>query len=65
MSKDKKKDPGTKIYMSIMLLAGIVCGGIVGVLLACVEGQGIEFWVGMVALLLGVYGAMLIQVIVH
>ena len=65
MSKDKKKDPGTKIYMSIMLLAGIVCGGIVGVLLACVEDQGIEFWVGMVALLLGVYGAMLIQVIVH
>ena len=67
MSKDKtkKKDTGSKIYMSIMLLAGIVCGGMTGALLAHVEDQGVEFWAGMVALFLGIYGAMLIQIIVH
>lgn len=51
--------------MSIMLLAGIVCGGIAGVLLARVEDQGLEFWQGMVAMILAIYGAMLIQIIVH
>lgn len=67
MKKDKvkKKDSGSKIYMSIMLLAGIVCGGIAGVLLARVEDQGLEFWQGMVAMILAIYGAMLIQIIVH
>lgn len=67
MKKDKvkKKDSGSKIYMSIMLLAGIVCGGVAGVLLARVEDQGLEFWQGMVAMILAIYGAMLIQIIVH
>ena len=63
--KSKKKNAGSMIYVSIMLLAGILCGGMAGVLLARAEEQGVEFWVGMVALLLGVYGAMLIQIIVH
>ena len=67
MKKDKakKKDSGSKIYMSIMLLAGIVCGGVAGVLLARVEDQGLEFWQGMVAMILAIYGAMLVQIIVH
>ena len=63
--KSKKKNAGSMIYVSIMLLAGILCGGMAGVLLARAEEQGVEFWVGMVALLLGVYDAMLIQIIVH
>ena len=65
MSKDKKKDPGTKIYMSIMLLAGILCGGMAGFLLARAEEQGLEFWPGMLVMVLSVYGAILLQVIVH
>ena len=67
MSKDKKKkkDPGTKIYMSIMLLAGVVCGGMAGVLLARAEDQGLEFWPGMLVMVISVYGVILIQVIVH
>lgn len=63
--KDKKKNSGQKIYMSIMLLAGIVCGGMAGVLLARVEDQGIKFWQGMLVMVLAVYGAMLLQIIVH
>lgn len=62
---DKKKNSGQKIYMSIMLLAGIVCGGMAGVLLARVEDQGIKFWQGMLVMVLAVYGAMLLQIIVH
>lgn len=65
MKKNKKKDTGSTIYISIMLLAGIVCGGMTGVLLARAEDQGIEFGVGMLALVLGIYGAILIQIIVH
>lgn len=61
----KKKNAGQTIYVSIMLLAGIVCGGFAGALLARAEDQGVEFWQGMVALLLGIYGAMLVQIIVH
>lgn len=64
-NKAKKKDSGSKIYMSIMLLAGIVCGGVAGALLARVEEQGLEFWEGMLAMVLAIYGAMLIQIIVH
>lgn len=64
-NKAKKKDSGTKIYMSIMLMAGIVCGGVAGALLARVEEQGLEFWEGMLAMVLAIYGAMLIQIIVH
>lgn len=64
-NKNKKKNSGQIIYMSIMLLAGLVCGGMTGALLARVEDQGVEFWTGMVALFLGIYGAMLIQIIVH
>lgn len=61
----KKKNSGQVIYMSIMLLAGLVCGGTAGVFLAHVEDQGLEFWQGMVAMVLAVYAAMLIQIIVH
>ena len=64
-NKNKKKNSGQIIYMSIMLLAGLVCGGMTGALLAHVEDQGVEFWAGMVVLFLGIYGAMLIQIIVH
>lgn len=63
--KDKRKNSGQKIYMSIMLLAGMVCGGFAGVLLARVEDQGIAFWQGMLVLVFAVYGAMLLQIIVH
>ena len=64
-NKAKKKDKGSKIYMSIMLLAGMVCGGFAGVLLARVEDQGIAFWQGMLVMVFAVYGAMLLQIIIH
>ena len=64
-NKNKKKNSGQIIYMSIMLLAGLVCGGMAGALLARVEDQGLQFWQGMVAMILAIYGAMLIQIIVH
>lgn len=63
--KNKKKNLGQIIYTIIMLLAGLFCGGMAGVILAHAEEQGVEFWAGMVALFLGIYGAMLIQIIVH
>lgn len=63
--KNKKKNLGQIIYTIIMLLAGFLCGGMAGALLARAEEQGVEFWVGMIALFLGIYGAMLIQTIVH
>ncbi len=63
--KNKKKNLGQIIYTIIMLLAGLLCGGMAGAVLARAEEQGVEFWVGMVALFLGIYGAMLIQIIVH
>lgn len=63
--KNKKKNLGQIIYTIIMLLAGLLCGGMAGVILAHAEEQGVEFWAGMVALFLGIYGAMLIQIIVH
>ena len=63
--KEDKKKSGKTIYMSIMLLAGIVCGATAGIILARVEEQGIEFWPGMLVMVFSVYGAILIQVIVH
>lgn len=63
--KNKKMDTGTLISMGIMLLAGVVCGGLVGVLLARAEEQGIESWVVLLTLVFGIYGAMFIQIIVH
>lgn len=63
--KEKKKNSGQKIYMSIMLLAGMVCGGFAGALLARVEDQGIAFWQGMLVMVFAVYGAMLLQIIIH
>jgi len=62
---NKKADAGTKISMSIMLLAGIVCGLAGGLLMARAEEQGLQSWVAMLALLFGLYGGMLIQIIVH
>ena len=61
----KKKEKGQVIYVSIMLLAGVVCGAMAGAMLAHVEDQGVAFWEGMIAVVLAVYGAMLIQIIVH
>ena len=62
---NKKADAGTKISMSIMLLAGIVCGLAGGLLMARAEEQGLQSWVAMLALLFGLYGGMLIRIIVH
>ena len=64
-NKNDKKKSGQTIYMSIMLLAGIVCGATAGIILARVEKQGLEFWPGILVMLLAVYAAILIQVIVH
>lgn len=64
-NKAKKKDKGSKIYISIMLLAGIVCGFVVGAVMNHMEEQGIEPWVGTIAMILAIYGAMLVQIIVH
>lgn len=63
--KSKKKDTGSKISISIMLLAGVVCGAAAGVILAHAEDHGLEFWPGMITMLLAMYAAMLIQIIVH
>lgn len=63
--KSKKKDSGAIIFVSIMLLAGIVCGIAGGMLMARAKEQGLEKWVAMLALVFGLYGGMLIQTIVH
>ena len=63
--KSKKKDNGSKIHMSIMLLAGVVCGAAAGVILAHAEDHGLEFWPGMITMLLAMYAAMLIHIVVH
>ena len=63
--KSKKKDKGSIISMSIMFLAGIICGGAAGVVLAHAEDHGLEFWPGMITMLLAMYAAMLIHIIVH
>ena len=65
IEKNKKNNSGQIISVSIMLLAGMICGGLVGVLLARAEDQGVESWVVMLALVFGIYGAMFIQIIVH
>lgn len=61
----KKKNAGQTIYVSIMLLAGSICGGFAGALLARAEDQGVEFWQGILVMVLGLSAAMLVQVIVH
>lgn len=61
----KKSNIGQKISGIIILAAAGVCGGLAGLLLAHAEEQGLDFWVGMLAMVLAVYGAMLIQTIVH
>ncbi|MBQ2705400.1 MAG: hypothetical protein IJE49_00050 [Agathobacter sp.] len=61
----KKNNIGQKISGIIILAAAGVCGGLAGLLLARAEEQGLDFWVGMLAMVLAVYGAMLIQTIVH
>ena len=61
----KKNNIGQKISGIIILVAAGVCGGIAGLLLARAEDQGLDFWVGMLAMVIAVYGAMLIQTIVH
>lgn len=61
----KKSNIGQKISGIIILAAAGVCGGLAGLLLARAEEQGLDFWVGMLAMVLAVYGAMLIQTIVH
>lgn len=64
-SKSKKKNLGQIVYMSIMLLAGMMCGIVTGILLDRAEEQGIGFGKCMLAMVIGVYGAMLIHIIVH
>jgi len=61
----KKSNIGQKISGIIILVAAGVCGGLAGLLLARAEDQGLDFWVGMLAMVLAVFGAMLIQTIVH
>ena len=63
--KSKKNNIGQKISGIIILVAAGVCGGLAGLLLARAEDQGLDFWVGMLVMVLAVYGAMLIQTIVH
>ena len=64
MSK-QKKNLGQIIYMIIMLLAGMSCGIAAGAFLSHAEERGVDFLDCMLALVVGIYGAMLIQIIVH
>ena len=47
------------------IIAIVLVAFIAGVLMNLMEEQGIEPWIGMVAMLLAIYGAMLIHIIVH
>ncbi len=68
MSNNKKKDNkfGQIVFMIIMLMAGMACGGLVGKILGEIVKSGEKgFFEGLVVLLLAMYLAMFLQIVVH
>ncbi|MBQ8518802.1 MAG: hypothetical protein IJ455_04235 [Agathobacter sp.] len=64
-SKKQKKNLGQIIFIIFMLLAGMVCGVVVGEFISSAEEHGKATWEYLLLLVVAIYVAMFIQIVVH
>ena len=62
---NKKIDIGSILFIVIMMAAGMICGVMVGAYFekAAIDGKG--FWITMAWLIIGIYAALLLQIVIH
>lgn len=62
---NKKIDFGSIFFIAIMLIAGAVCGLMVGEYIGKAAADGKGFWITMAWLVIGIYAALFLQIVIH
>ena len=62
---NKKIDIGSILFIVIMMAAGMICGVMVGAYFEKAATDGKGFWITMAWLIIGIYAALLLQIVIH